>query len=66
MDRPKGDFNNDAIYVSELIKDLQEILINHGDLPVYAGLDYSWISFVNIVESNAHIGYGGKFVTLDA
>lgn len=66
MEKPRGDFNNEAIYVSELIIELQKILEEHGDLPVFAGLDYSWISYVGVEDAGEYFSYKGRYVRLEA
>ena len=43
MEWPISEFCGDAIKISELIVQLQEILKQYGDLPVYCAIDYDWV-----------------------
>lgn len=66
MEKPRGDFNNEAIYISELIIELQKLFNEHGDLPVFAGLDYSWVSYAGVSEDDIYLRFRGKYIRLEA
>ena len=40
---PLTDCKNPAIKVSELINQLQKLMDDHGDLPVYCAIDYDYV-----------------------
>ena len=47
---PKDDFGNDAIKISQLIKELSNILVEYGDLYVYSRVDYDWVTSVDYID----------------